>query len=68
MAGRESPQVIAAAAEAIAHPERRLTTIAAQHQIAASSLKRALRRRKVPARPALAGADAPGYIDGRTLV
>lgn len=61
MAGRESPEVKAACAEAIAHPDRRITVIAEQHGIHPSTLKRALRRRKVPPRPALSGEQHPAW-------
>lgn len=66
MAGRESAAVERAVAASLADPARSLRSLAVEHDVASSSLRRALRARGVPARTAPAGPAHHAYLDGRT--
>ena len=66
MAARESAAVERACAVALANPTWSLLSIADEHGIAVSSLRRALRLRGAPPRAARSGQQHHAFIDGRT--
>ena len=62
MSARESAAVATAAAYALDNPSISLSEVARQHEIALSSLRRALRRREVAPRPHPSGDLHPSHL------
>lgn len=66
MSGKLSADTERAITEALNNPTKPLVQIAAAHNVAPSTLRRALRRNGQAPREVLRGPDHPSYIDGRT--